>query len=192
MLDLPRNEYNVILCDPPWSWVSYSGKQSAPTKKTVSPYPVMTLEDMKNLPVPDIADKDCALIMWVIGSHIEQAINLGKAWGFEFKSDLFTWVKVGKHDPLVRPIGMGKWTRKQVEQAFIFTRGKPKRKSGGVRQLIEADEVIYEPKREHSRKPDCQYERIEELLDGPYCELFSRTTRAGWDAWGNDVGRFEG
>lgn len=186
-----KNSFGVILCDPPWSWVSFSGTGSAPHRTEDAPYPVMTLDEMKRLPVGDLAKKDAVLIMWVIGSHIEQAIELGKAWGFAFKSDCFTWVKIGKHDPAVRPITMGKWTRKQVEQALIFTRGKPKRVGKGVRSLIEADEVIYEPRREHSRKPDCQYERIEALAEGPFIELFARHHRDGWSSWGNETGKFD-
>lgn len=188
---LTQNGYGVILCDPPWSWVSYAGKGTAPHRTAEEPYATMTAEELLALPVGDLAAKNCALIMWVIGSHIEQAIALGRHWGFEFKSDCLTWVKVGKSDPTVRPIGMGKWTRKQVEQALIFTRGKPKRLSGGVRQLIEADEVIYAAKREHSRKPVEQYERIESLVAGPYVELFARERHEEWDAWGDQVGKFD-
>ena len=82
-------------------------------------------------------------------------------------------------------MGFGYWTRKQVEPCWLFTKGRPKRLSKGVRQ------VILEPRREHSRKPDSQYERIEALVDGPYLELFSRKSREGWASWGNDAGRFD-
>lgn len=187
---LQQNGYGVIEADPAWSWVSYAGKGSAPHRTADEPYPVMTLDEMKALPVADLAAKDCLLNMWVIGSHLDQAIELGRHWGFTYKSDGFVWVKTGKHDPAVRPISMGKWVRKQVEYSLLFSRGKPSRTDAGVRQLIETDQVIYAPKREHSRKPDERYVRLERLCGGPYVELFGRTDRLGWDAWGNEAGRW--
>lgn len=81
-------------------------------------------------------------------------------------------------------MGFGYWTRKQVEPCWLFTRGSPKRVSKGVRQLI------VEPRREHSRKPEAQYARIEALVDGPRLELFARSQRAGWDSWGNEIEKF--
>jgi len=187
-----RSDYGMIEADPAWGWVSFAGKASAPHRSSEEPYPVMTLDEMKAMPVADIAAKDCLLNMWVIGSHLDQAIELGRHWGFSFKSDGFVWVKTGKHDPAVRPIGMGKWVRKQVEYSLLFTRGKPRRLDAGVRQLMETGEnVIYAPKREHSRKPDERYERIERLVEGPYVELFSRQNYRGWDNWGNETGKFD-
>lgn len=189
---LHRNGYGLILADPAWSWVSFSGKGSAPHRSADEPYAVMTSEELRALPVADLAAKDCVLIMWVIGSHLDQAIQLGRDWGFTFKSDGFVWVKTGKHDPKVRPISMGKWVRKQTEYSLIFSRGKPSRLDAGVRQLFETDEhVIYAPRREHSRKPDDQYERCERLAAGPYVELFARQRHPGWDAWGDQVGKFD-
>lgn len=188
---LKKNGYGLILADPAWGWVSFSGKASAPHRTADEPYKVMTIEELRALPVADLAAKDCVLIMWVIGSHLDQAIELGRAWGFEFKSDGFVWVKTGKNDPAVRPIGMGKWVRKQTEYTLIFSRGKPSRLDAGVRQLFETDEhVIYAPRREHSRKPDEQYSRCERLATGPYVELFARQRRPGWDAWGDQVEKF--
>lgn len=188
---LKQNGYGCIEADPAWAWTSYAGKASAPHRTADAPYDVMSLDDMKALPVADLAAKNCLLHMWVIGSHLDQAIELGRSWGFTFKSDGLVWVKVGKHDTAVRPISMGKWVRKQVEYGLLFSRGKPSRRDAGVRQLIETDEqVIYAPKREHSRKPDERYERLERLVEGPFVELFSRTTRPGWDVWGAQSGLF--
>lgn len=190
-IGLHRNGFGCILADPPWSWMSFAGKGSAPHRTEEAPYPVMTLDEMSDLPVADLAAKDCVLIMWVIGSHLDQALKLGRDWGFQYKTDGFVWVKTGKNDPNVRPIGMGKWTRKQSEYALLFSRGKPSRIEGGVRQLYETDDhAIYAPKREHSRKPDEQYERIERLCGGPYIELFSRQDHENWCSWGNQTGMF--
>lgn len=190
---LPSGPYGCIDADPPWSWVSYAGKGSAPHRTEEAPYEVMSLDELRTLPVADVAAKNCVLHMWVIGSHLDQAIELGRAWGFEFKSDGLVWVKTGKNDPAVRPISMGKWFRKQVEYSLLFTRGKPSRLDAGVRQLIETgDNVIYASRREHSRKPDEAYDRIQRLSEGPYLELFARQQRDGWDSWGNETHKFGG
>lgn len=190
-LELPEGPYSAIMADPPWSFKTYTGS-GTPHRTKEDHYPVATVKEMFDIPVVDFAAKDCALFMWVIGSHLDQALELGKAWGFKYVTDAFTWVKVGKNDPSVRPISMGYWSRKQTETCLLFTRGKPKRLDAGVRQLIESDDhVIYAAKREHSRKPDEQYERIERLVDGPYLEMFSRKSRPGWDSWGLETGKFD-
>lgn len=188
---LQKNAAGVILADPAWSFLTYSG-ESVPQRAEEQHYAVMSIEQLKALPVVDLAAKDCVLIMWVIGSHLDQAIELGRHWGFTYKTDLFTWVKIGRNDPKVRPISLGKWSRKQTEQALIFSRGKPKRLDAGIRQLFETDEhIIYAPKREHSRKPDEQYDRIERLVGGPYVELFGRQSRTGWSVWGDQATKFD-
>lgn len=189
---LRRNHYKVIYADPAWGFKTYSGGHQAPHRTKDEPYGTMSREELLALPVADLAAKDCCLVMWILGSHFDQAFELAAAWGFQFNTDLFYWVKTGKHDQSVRPIGMGHWTRKQVEPCFLFTKGKPSRQDKGVRQLIETeDAVIYAPRREHSRKPDETRDRIERLIDGPYVELFSRQSKDGWHSWGNQTGKFD-
>lgn len=180
---MPGKRYRAILMDPPWAFETWGGKMKAPTVGA-DPYDVLTLDELKLIPVGDLAERDCALIMWVIDSHIEQAIELARHWGFAFKTKVLVWNKLTK-DGSKRRMGMGRWTRKEQEIALMFTRGKPRRLSGGVRETIDA------PVREHSRKPDEQYERIEKLVAGPYLEMFSRTSALGWDCWGNQAGRFD-
>jgi N6-adenosine-specific RNA methylase IME4 len=111
-------------------------------------------------------------------------LDLGRAWGFEFKTCAFVWVKskLGGYPH----VGMGYWTRKQTEQCWLFTRGKPKRIGKGVEQLIHC------PRGAHSAKPDLQYDAIERLVGGPRLELFARSARPGWSAWGNEVGARDG
>src|SRR5690606_24079235 len=108
----------------------------------------------------------CVLHMWVISSHVKIAIDIAEAWGFEFKSLGLNWVKTQKHNPEAPKMGMGKWFRQESEVSLLFTRGKPSRVSKGVRQ------VILEPAREHSRKPDLSLDRVEALSEGPYLEMF--------------------
>jgi len=133
--------------------------------------------------------------MWVVDSHLDEAIELGKEWGFKFKTIAFVWAKESKRpnkhqfglfppDPREYRISMGYWTRKQAEVCLLFTKGKPKRLSKGVRQIITAE------RREHSRKPDEFFDRVEALVGGPYIELFSREARKGWSAFGNQLEKF--
>ena len=114
-----------------------------------------------------------------------------RSWGFTYKTVGFYWAKLnrGRGGMMIDQrdffTGMGFWTRANPEPCLLATRGKPKRRSGGVRKLVIA------PRREHSRKPDEVHERIEQLCDGPYLELFARQTRPGWDAWGMQSGLFD-
>lgn len=183
---LRLNHYGVIYADPPWSYKTYSNRDrgTVPHRAEEAPYESMTEEELLHMPVHQIAAKDCVLHMWTISSHFDQAMTLAAAWGFTFKSLGFVWVKTQKSDPETPKMGMGKWLRQESEISLLFTKGKPSRLSAGVRQ------VLLEPAREHSRKPDGFYDRIEALSAGPYCELFSRTTRQGWDQVGDQVGKF--
>jgi N6-adenosine-specific RNA methylase IME4 len=191
--------FGAILCDPPWAFRTHAGKDRTPTAKKFNEaedhYPTMSIVDMAALPVGEWAAKDCALFMWVVGSHLDAAMELGRAWGFTFKTDVFWWLKqrlIGGDQidlftgDLPEPkISMGYWSRKQGEMVLLFTRGSPRRLSMGVRQLI------IEPPREHSRKPDAIYERVEALVGGPYLEMFARQSRPGWSVFGNEVGKFD-
>lgn len=181
-MTLPEGPFGCILADPPWSFKTWSGKTGTPHRTANDHYATTETGALCDIPVADIAAKDCALFMWVVDSHISDAIDLGRAWGFDLKTRAFTWRKLTSGG--TARIGMGYWTRKQTEMCLLFTRGKPKRKDKGVREIIDA------PRREHSRKPDAQYERIERLVDGPYLELFARQPWPNWRAWGNQTDKF--
>ena len=148
----------------------------------------MTMHDIKALPVADLCADDCALFMWVVWPTLPDAIDVLRAWGFEYKTCAFTWMKANQYKLFALEedvyMGLGYWTRANSEVCLLGTRGKPKRIAPNVRQ------GIIEPRREHSRKPDCVHERIESLVKGPYLELFARTRRHGWDAWGNETDKF--
>lgn len=183
LTDLPQaGRYGAILADPPWAFKTYSGKTGTPHRSAEDHYRTVEKASLADLPVGAIAAKDCCMFMWVVDSHVDQAIELARAWGFGFKTIAFIWMKTAQNG---QPrIGMGYWTRKSAEVCLMFTKGKPKRLDKGVR------EMIIEPRREHSRKPDAQYALIERLVAGPYVELFARQSRPGWDSWGNQVGKF--
>lgn len=175
---LPKGKYSVIYADPPWQFQVWSGEGK--DRAAENHYPTMTQQEIEALPVSNLAADDCALFMWAVMPQLPEALSVIEAWGFEYKTCAFTWVKTVKDGS--RPAtGMGYWTRANAEVCLLATRGSPKRVNADVSQ------VIVSPRMEHSRKPDEAIERIERLIDGPYIELFSRRKREGWSAWGNQA-----
>lgn len=184
MTDLPAGPFGCILADPPWSFSSWSGVRGTPHRSAGDHYDTMAAGALADLPIQALTAKDAALFMWVVDSHFDAALDLGRSWGFEFKTCAFVWVK---SKPGGWPhVGMGYWTRKQTEQCWLFTRGSPRRLSKGVEQIIHC------PRGAHSAKPDRQYEAVEALVGGPYLELFARSRRPGWSFWGDQVGARDG
>ena len=177
---LQRRHYGAIVCDPPWSFRTYGGDDTTPHRTVDEPYPVMSLADLRALPVAELAAPNAALFLWVVDPLLDAGIEMAKAWGWAYKTRAFEWLKTTKDGTGFRP-GMGFWTRKEAESCLLFTRGKPARLSKGVRQIIA------EPRREHSRKPDDVYRRVEALVAGPYCELFATRHWPEWDSWGRDL-----
>lgn len=186
---LPPGPFGVILADPPWAYKTYSAKGLG--RAAARHYVTMSADDLRALPVASVAAKDCHLFMWVTGPHLPQAFNLMNAWGFRYSGIAFTWAKLMKSESAALMfcrdsfrIGMGYTTRKNTELCLLGRRGSPKRKCKAVRELIIA------PVREHSRKPDEARQRIEQYADGPYLEMFARTTVPGWSAWGNETQKY--
>ena len=197
--DLQRGHYGAILADPPWRFATWN-KATAVKRRSAGShgtnvcaavhYDTMMTEDIAALPVADLAADDCCLFMWISWPMLPDAMRLIGTWGFEYKTCGFDWMKAhaGQLDMLRDDsdvlMGMGYWTRANSEPCLLATRGKPKRLSAAVRQ------GIIEPRREHSRKPDCVHGRIQKLVAGPYLELFARAPRSGWDVWGNQTDKF--
>jgi N6-adenosine-specific RNA methylase IME4 len=130
--------------------------------------------------VSRVANKDAVLFLWGTWPLLPDIIRVGESWGFTYKTIANLWVKENRiKDSLF--MGMGYWTRSNSEPLLLFTRGKPKRKSAGVRQ------VVVSPIRKHSQKPNEVYDAIEALVDGPYLELYARTPRPGWVSVGNEL-----
>ena len=172
-------KYNIILADPPWAYRVWSGKGKA--RSAENHYPTMRMEDIRALPVGELAAKDCTLFMWVTCPMLMEAFSVLEAWGFTYKTVAFAWVKQNKKAPSLF-WGLGYWTRANVEFCLLATRGHPVRHSAKVHQ------VLLSPVEEHSKKPDVIRERIVELMgDLPRVELFARQRVPGWDAWGNEV-----
>jgi N6-adenosine-specific RNA methylase IME4 len=180
-----QRKYGAIYADPPWSFRNWSAKGTG--RNAISHYDCLDFRALTGLPIADLAADDCALFVWAIDPLLPRAIELIEAWGFEYKTVAFYWVKLNsaaKRDTDYFT-GLGYWTRANPEQCLLATRGKPSRRAKDVKRLI------VEKRREHSRKPDCARERVERLVGGPYLELFARETKPGWDCWGNQVALFD-
>ena len=172
-------KYSVILADPPWSFRAWSDKGMG--RSAEQHYPTMRLEDIKALPVADLAAGDCVLFLWATFPMLKEALEVVDAWGFTYKTVAFTWVKENRKSPGLF-WGLGYWTRANAEVCLLATRGSPKRQSAAVHQ------VILSPVERHSKKPDEVRERIAALMgDVPRVELFARQQTPGWDIWGNEV-----
>ena len=173
-----NKKYNIIYADPPWSFTFWSDKAQ---RKVSDKYNLMSAEDIYKLPVNEIANENCILFIWVTYPNLLEGLETIKRWGFKYKTCGFSWIKKNKKaDSLFW--GMGYYTRANNEICLLGTKGKPKRESRGVHQVV-IDKI-----REHSQKPDCVRDRIVELCgDLPRIELFARQKVEGWDSWGNEV-----
>ena len=141
----------------------------------------MNIDDICNLPVKNIASENCVLFLWVTFPTLLDSFKVIEAWGFNYKTVAFVWVKHNKKTPTLF-WGMGFWTRANAEICLLVTKGKPKRISAKVHQ------VIISPIEEHSKKPNEIRKRIVNLIgDLPRIELFARQKTDGWDVWGNEV-----
>jgi N6-adenosine-specific RNA methylase IME4 len=182
-------KYPVIYADPPWRFQNFSQKGEG--RNAIAHYDCLDVETLADLPVAEYAEPDCTLLIWATDPLLPQALRIIEAWDFKYKTVGFYWAKLNKtansacftSDDFF--CGLGYWTRANVEQCLLATRGNPRRLSRSVRKLCVA------PRREHSRKPDQIYDRIEALVAGPYLELFARETRPGWDHWGDQAGLFD-
>lgn len=187
----PLRKYGVIYADPPWKFSNWGGDTQIRNGVAASHYNVMDTDALCAMPVGKLAADDCALFMWATWPTLPDALRVGTAWGFEYKTLAFDWLKITGNGTF--RMGLGNWTRANSEPCLLFTRGTPKRKSKRVRQVIaevgqlELFPPIVEPLTVHSAKPFEAYRRIEALLDGPYLELFARVQYPGWDVWGNEA-----
>lgn len=175
-MNFPDKKYKIIYGDLP---LTYTDKALAGNRGAGCKYDLMTDEELLKLPVDTIADKDCILFLWATWPKIQECLNCIKAWGFEYKTIAFVWIKKSVNGRNF--IGMGGWTRANSEIVLLATKGHPKRINAGISQIIETI-----PK-EHSKKPDIVRNKILQLVgDLPRIELFPRTLVHGWDIFGND------
>lgn len=176
-------KYNTIYADPPWQFQNRTGKV-APENKRLNRYPTMTIEDIKTLPIADLAGEKAHLYLWVPNALLPEGLAVMDAWGFDYKSNII-WEKVRK-DGGPDGRGVGFYFRNVTEMLLfgIKKKSSPNRTLQPARSQVN---LIRTMKREHSRKPDEMIPIIEGCSQGPRIELFARGVREGWDMWGNQA-----
>lgn len=180
-----RKKYGTILADPPWQFMN-RGLKVAPEHKRLYRYSTMSVEEIKALPVGMICDEPAHLYLWVPNALLQEGLEVMKAWGFTYKTNII-WQKVRK-DGGPDGRGVGFYFRNVTEVVLFGVRGKNARTLEAGRRQVN---IICTRKREHSRKPDELYDIIEECSFGPYLELFARGTKKGWKSWGNQAEKYE-
>ena len=183
-------KYKIILADPPWN---YKFGQSS-SRYIIHKYDTMELDEICSIPVKDLSDEDSVLFLWVTFPKLNWAMPVIEAWGFEYKTCAFVWVKTNKnfavnqisflpHDTIDKFTGMGYYTRSNVEICLLATKGQPL-----PRLRHDISQVVYEPLEKHSKKPDIVRTHIVSLFgDLPRIELFAREATEGWTALGNGI-----
>lgn len=188
IMDFPKKKYKILLADPPWLYGKFNNTEGSrlynyDPKFKITPYNGMRIEEIKSFPVKNIADKDSVLCLWVTLPMLEEIFvkKFFEAWGFSYKTVLFTWVKLNRNKGGYFT-GLGSYTRANAELMLLATRGKGiKVKSKKISQIIAS------PFTSHSKKPDSVRTKIVKLFgDLPRIELFARTKIHDWDTWGND------
>ena len=174
-------QFRTILADPPWQFQNRTGKV-APEHKRLNRYSTMDLKAICDLPVAEVAQDTAHLYMWVPNALLPEGLEVMKAWGFNYKSNLI-WHKIRK-DGGSDGRGVGFYFRNVTEILLFGTRGKNARTEAPGRSQVN---MIQTRKREHSRKPDEQYDLIERCSPPDYLELFARGERPGWAVWGNQA-----
>ncbi|PSJ64946.1 MT-A70 family methyltransferase [Kumtagia ephedrae] len=173
--------FQTVLADPPWRFTNRTGKV-APEHHRLSRYGTMTTDDICALPIAELTKQPAHLYLWVPNALLPDGLRVMQAWGFEYKSNI-VWHKVRK-DGGSDGRGVGFYFRNVTELLLFGVRGKNARTEAPGRSQVN---YMSSRKREHSRKPDEQYDLIESCSKGPYLELFARGTRPGWTYWGNQA-----
>ena len=174
-------KYKTIYADPPWQFSNRTGKM-APEHKRLNRYSTMKLEDIMKLPVSSVADEKSHLYLWIPNALLPSGLEVMKAWGFEYKTNII-WEKVRK-DGMPDGRGVGFYFRNVTEILLFGVKGDKNRTLQPGRSQVN---LLRSIKREHSRKPDEFVSLIERCSPGPYLELFARGDRENWDMWGNQA-----
>ncbi len=177
---VPNKEYATILADPPWRFLNRTGKV-APEHKRLSRYDTLSLEEIMQIPVQSVAGNKSHLYLWVPNALLPDGLEVMKAWGFTYKSNII-WHKVRK-DGGPDGRGVGFYFRNTTELILFGIRGSMRTLDPGRSQV----NIIRTQKQEHSRKPDELYELIERCSPAPFLEIFARGKRKGWDVFGDQA-----
>lgn len=172
-------KFSIVYADPPWQYDDkcHAGKRGAGYK-----YSTMSLDEIKQLPIQAHAADDATLFLWATFPMIREAFSVIPAWGFEYKTIGFLWVKTNPKR-FTFAWGMGNWTRSNAEPCLLATRGNPKRIDAGIHS------VVIRPRLRHSQKPpEIRHQIVKLCGNVPRVELFAREKSEGWSAWGNEIG----
>jgi N6-adenosine-specific RNA methylase IME4 len=176
VLPLPTQRYAVILADPAWNYLGqrqHAGPGKKDTGGAITHYPTVTVSQMKTWDIPSICEKDCLLFMWSSSPHLDQAIDLGKSWGFSWATVAFVWYK--------QRTNPGFYTMSECELCLVMKKGRIPRPRGSRNQR----QFLSELRGEHSVKPDEVRERIARMFPTQKkLEMFATKRVAGWDSWG--------
>lgn len=175
------SRFSTVLADPPWRFINRTGKM-APEHRRLSRYGTMTVEEIAGLPVSKIVNPTAHLYLWVPNDLLPEGLQVLSAWGFHYKSNI-VWHKLRK-DGGSDGRGVGFYFRNVTELLLFGVRGKNARTLSPGRTQVN---YIGTRKREHSRKPDEQYQLIENCSPGPHLEMFARGARSKWAVWGNQA-----
>ena len=185
VIDLPDKKYNIIYADPPWHYGSKSAVNNT-TGSAIKPlsdhYSTMSLQELKNMSIKNMTKDDAACFMWVTDSHIDEALEVLRSWGFAYKTIAFNWIKTtskGNYCKNVAP-----WTMKSSEICLLGIKGRMTK----YKQANNIESLVIAQRTQHSQKPNEVRKRIEDLFgDLPRIELFAREKTDGWDVWGDEI-----
>lgn len=185
----PRGQFGLIYADPPWHYEMYSDKGYE--KSPDAHYSCMTFDALAAMrdDVTFATAPDAVLFMWCVWPKIHEALELMRIWGYQYKTG-GAWHKMSKsyqegQANAKSAFGTGYILRSACEPFIIGTHGNPNIKNRSTRNIIQA------AVREHSQKPQCTYDILENLFDGAYLELFARNSRPNWISWGNEVNKYD-
>lgn len=185
MIPFPNKKYQIIYADPPWKFGSkkYQDGNRDFDKLEKNHYETMTIQELKQLPVKEIIEKDAICFMWVTDSHLKEGIEVLESWGFKYKTIAFNWIKY--YESGQECVNFAPWTLKSWEICLLGIKGSmgKYKKANNVRGLLK------ELRTKHSKKPNEARVRIKQLFGDLQCiELFAREEHEYWDVWGNEVG----
>ena len=185
VIDLPNKKYNIIYADPPWHYGSKSAVNNT-TGSAIKPlsdhYSTVSLQELKNMPIKSMTKDDSACFMWVTDSHIDEALEVLRSWGFAYKTIAFNWIKTtskGNYCKNVAP-----WKMKSSEICLLGIKGRMTK----YKQANNIESLVIAQRTQHSQKPNEVRKRIVDLFgDLPRIELFARQKTDGWDVWGDEI-----
>ena len=176
-----KKKYQIIYCDPPWKYNSRANHKTRFRGGAEGHYKLLSMDEIKKLPIKELAGKNCALFLWTTFPYLKEQIKLFDEWGFRYRTLGFAWVKTNKKNGFPF-FGVGYYTKSNLEICLMGMKGQLKTKTNSISQVVIA------PRREHSRKPDEIKDKIVELFGAlPRIELFARERTKGLDSVGYDI-----